>query len=682
MTEDKRPTAEHPTPNTLSARQAAIAIAWGLALILLVAFAIRHVEMVTGQYVSHGVPPLPAFAAVLVFSLLQPFLRRRYPRLAPSRGQILLIYAMLTVAVVLSGGYHVRAFLPHLTTLQYLGRNGGSFEEYARYLPAWYAPHDIQAIKDYFEGTRDGVPWDLWWKPIFWWSLFFTAIFLGVYSLVTLIQRQWIRNEKLTFPLLTVPLAMTSTDWSSYGSRANRRLLFTLGFAVPALFHGINILHVLYPPVPGTGFVLSLRDYFPDRPWTPLQAVMLFFMLEAIGIGYFVPLEVSFSTWVFYLMHRAIAVAGTAAGYDQPGFPFTQDMSAGGYGAVGLLLLWGLRSAFKASLRASFSSFRFWILDFGFWTKPAVDPESKIQNPASDRWAWIGLLVSTLFVLGFCQAAGFSLRLAVPYFVIVGLFVLVYARLRAETGVPFGFIYPYGLPKEALLNALSVENALAWGGARSFVLFSSLAWVCRHHYAMEQAANQMDAAKLAEENNIPRRILFIALVLAFAVGLLAAWWVHLDAYYAIGSNMAGGGTGGGEWRAAVAREEYEQMASRLSNPPVQNVGRIVAGAGGFCFAVALTWLRTHWIGCPFHPLGFLLATAWGDTSTAWFPLFVAWLLKACILRAGGLKLYRQGIPFFLGLTIGQFFIAGIFWPILSLLISREASSAYHVFFGF
>ena len=654
-------------------RRAAVAIAVGLALILLVALAIRYLEMVTGQYVSHGVPPLPAFAAVLVLSLLRHFLRRRFPRLAPTRGQILLIYAMLTIGVVLNGGYHVRAFLPHLTALQYLGQDGSGggsrYADYARYLPAWYAPHGEEVIRGYYEGTRSGaIPWDVWLRPVLWWSLFFTAVFLGVFSLVHLIHRQWIRDEKLAFPLLTLPLAMTAEDWSAYGSRAGRRALFVAGFAIPAVFNGLNILHALYPSVPeGMGFYVSLADYFPNRPWTPLQSVILFQMPEAIGIGYFVPLDVSFSTWVFYLMHRAIAVGGTAAGYDQPSFPFVQDMGAGAYIAVGLMLLWGLRRAFKESLRRAFPG------------------EDRGRRPdLGERWAWIGLAGSMVFVLGFCRAAGFSLWLAAPYFAIIGLFVVVYARMRAETGVPFGFMYPYGLPKEMLLNAVTIPQALAWAGPQSLVLFSSMAWISRHHYAMEQAANQMDSAKLAEEGAIPRRTLFVALLLAFAVGLAAAFWVHLSTYYDIGSNMAGGGTGagGGEPRAAVARNEYEQMAGQLSSPPLQNTGRIVAAAGGFCFAGALTWLRTHWIGLPLHPLGFLLATSWGDTSTAWFPLLVAWVLKAGILYIGGLKLYRQGIPFFLGLTIGHFFVAGVFWPVLSLLISKEASSAYHVYFGF
>ena len=41
----------------------------------------------------------------------------------------------------------------------------------------------------------------------------------------------------------------------------------------------------------------------------------------------------------------------TAAGYDEAGFPYTQEQSAGGYIAMGLLLLWGLRRAFARKLQ-------------------------------------------------------------------------------------------------------------------------------------------------------------------------------------------------------------------------------------------------------------------------------------------------------------------------------------------
>jgi hypothetical protein len=98
-------------------------------------------------------------------------------------------------------------------------------------------------------------------------------------------------------------------------------------------------------------------------------------------------------------------------------------------------------------------------------------------------------------------------------------------------------------------------------------------------------------------------------------------------------------------------------------------------------ALGLAALRSVWLGSPFHPLGFILATAYGDSSSFFFPTFMAWLLKSLILRAGGLRLYRAAIPFFIGLIIGRFSIGGIFWPLLSTLISPEASAGYHIYFG-
>lgn len=654
------------TEAAMTGRRAVIAIALGVVLILLTALGIRYTELVTGRYISHGVPPLPAFAAVLVLSLLRPLFLRHAPRLAPSRGQILLLYAMLTTATVLNGLYEVRAFLPHLVALRYHERPGGILQgrTFSDFFPSWFAPRDAKTIENYYNGAPNGaIPWGDWVLPLVLWSLFLAAIFLGVYCLMLLVQKPWTQHEKLTFPLLNLPLAMTADSWEAYGPRALRRSLFTLGFGIALAWNGLNILHILYPSVPAPGFRISLAEYFPNRPFQPLGSISVFVMLEAIGIGYFVPLEVSFSVWFFYFLNRLLAVAGSAAGYDRPGFPYTQEQSAGGYLAVGLLLLWGLRIFFRDSLKRAFR-------------KSGADADTR-----TERWAWVGLVLCGLFVLGFGAAAGFSLLLAIPFFLILLLYVLVYARIRAETGVPFAFVYPYGLPKESLLNVLGYSTALDWGGTRSLVLFSSLAWLSRHHFAQEQAAWQLDALKLSEEGRIGRRTLFVALLLAFLVGLAAAYWSHLSAYYALGTNMAGGGTGSGEFRAVVAMQEYQQMAARLANPPERDTMRLVALGGGFLFTSALYWLRLRWLGSPFHPLGFLLGTAYGDTTTIWFPMLLAWLLKASLLKAGGLRLYRRGIPFFLGLAIGHFFTAGVVWPVLSLFIPPQASRAYHLYFG-
>jgi hypothetical protein len=507
------------------------------------------------------------------------------------------------------------------------------------------------------------VPWDVWIEPLSLWTLFFLALFCGLFSLVTLLREQWMRNERLAFPLLTLPLALTRGDWSTYGSATGRRALFVIGFGIAAGYNGMNIWHAFVPSVPRLGFTLSLSDLPADRPWNQLRPVTLYFMLDAIGIGYFVPLELAFSVWFFYLLNRAVAVAGASLGQEEPGYPFTQEQSAGGYMAIALVLLWRLRHPMVASFR------RAWLRG----------ERGELGHP--ERWAWIGLAGSTLFLLAFLCQAGLSLAVVLPFFGVMGLFVLVYARIRAETGVPFQFVYPFYLPKELTLNLLSVPQIVAWGGARTMVLLSSLAWMSTNHHPGEEAAYQFDSAKLGSEGHIPYRTLFLALLLAFAVGLVTAYWAHLSAYYTQGSNLIPSAGGIGEYRAAQARQEYQQMAARIASLTPRNLPRLLAAAGGFGFAAALLWLRSVWHGSPFHPLGFVIATAFGDTSTSWFPMLIAWLAKFAILRVGGLRLYRQGMPFFLGLTIGHFLVGGVIWPLIGQFISREAANSYHLLFG-
>ena len=38
-------------------------------------------------------------------------------------------------------------------------------------------------------------------------------------------------------------------------------------------------------------------------------------------------------------------------------------------------------------------------------------------------------------------------------------------------------------------------------------------------------------------------------------------------------------------------------------------------------------------------------------SHLWFSLFLAWLLKVCLVKAGGLRAYRRGLPFCFGLNM-------------------------------
>jgi hypothetical protein len=69
-------------------------------------------------------------------------------------------------------------------------------------------------------------------------------------------------------------------------------------------------------------------------------------------------------------------------------------------------------------------------------------------------------------------------------------------------------------------------------------------------------------------------------------------------------------------------------------------------------------MRLRFPAWPFHPLGFAVTASW-EINLLWMPLFIAWAFKSLLLRYGGLKGFRNSLPFFFGLMLGQFFVGSI-----------------------
>ena len=76
----------------------------------------------------------------------------------------------------------------------------------------------------------------------------------------------------------------------------------------------------------------------------------------------------------------------------------------------------------------------------------------------------------------------------------------------------------------------------------------------------------------------------------------------------------------------------------------------------------LAAVRARFIGFPLHPAAYALNLTFAN-DFFWCDMFVAWVLKALILRYGGMKVYRLALPFFLGLILGDF-VTGAAWSIV------------------
>jgi len=60
---------------------------------------------------------------------------------------------------------------------------------------------------------------------------------------------------------------------------------------------------------------------------------------------------------------------------------------------------------------------------------------------------------------------------------------------------------------------------------------------------------------------------------------------------------------------------------------------------------------------PVHPVGFLTNGAFLVTAF-WFSIFIAWLIKVCVVYVGGQGLYRTARRFFIGVVPGNFAAGG------------------------
>jgi hypothetical protein len=76
----------------------------------------------------------------------------------------------------------------------------------------------------------------------------------------------------------------------------------------------------------------------------------------------------------------------------------------------------------------------------------------------------------------------------------------------------------------------------------------------------------------------------------------------------------------------------------------------------------LTLLRTTYAGFPLSPAAYVLSTSWAN-DIFWTDMFIAWAIKATLLRYGGIKAFNRALPLFLGLILGDF-VTGALWSII------------------
>jgi hypothetical protein len=490
---------------------------------------------------------------------------------------------------------------------------------------------DKGALADHYRGESTLYTAEhlrAWAEPMFWWTLFILAFMLVMLGINMLVRRQWVEQERLTYPIIHLPMELLQRPRGLLASP-----LFWMGFAIAAGFSVLNQLNVWFPSVPYVHLKLTnMGVYFREKPWNAIGWLPISFYPFAIGLGYFIPLDLLFSSWFFYLFWKMQRVVMTVTGMNTRGGSFSGhqgiiEQSTGAILAVGVVAIWTTRRHLARVFRALIG-------------RQQLDES---REPLSYRATALMTFLAFAFLLVFSVRAGMSLWLAIPFFLVYFLITFSITRMRAEMGVPIHDMHNGG-PDQLIPPMLGTSRL----GARNLTVMAQYWFFNRAHYSDAMPVH-LEGFKLADRIEGRNRPMFVVIVVATVVGVLATFWAFLDTSHRVG--MAG--------RVAwFGWEPLNRLAAWLSVPQDASLATPIFVAIGAATALFFAVMRTRFIWWPLHPAGYAVSNSWG-MATVWFPLLIVWVVKAVLLRHGGLRMYRRGMPFFLGLMMGDFMVGSL-----------------------
>ena len=579
------------------------------------------------------------FLLFFLAGLINPLLKLVHPRAGLNRGELLLIYIMMVMASPLPVFFAGRFIGTILTPFYFATPENDWHTLIQPHIADWLEPRDLAIMWPFYEGLEQGrsIPWAGWlpmflrWAPLVW------ALFLAMIAVMAILRKQWNDYERLTYPLVQVPMALTEQD--AGGDRIApffKNPVMWTGFAVPAIWGTLHGLHNYFPEtVPIATNVDPIHFILPI--FDNLSELQFKFRFNILGFFYFLKTEIAFSLWFFNLFANALRTTFAVLGVT------SSEMLGGGHsiidpilvhqsmGGMLVLFLFGLFAARK-HLRA--------VCRKALWGDPTVDDSGEIL---SYRTAVLVLLASGAVIVAWLSLAGLPVWVVLAFlFTTFALFV-GFTRLIAEGGLSDGSV-PVG-PAAIVVSAV---GSSAIGAQGMVVLATTFFWTNGRSFAMTSAANSL---KLGEGFGGSKRPLFWTMLLAMAVGLVSSMWVVMELGYSYGAlnlKIPGGKHGFYDYAAGLIRTPSEPHLWGWINTGI--------GAGVMLLLMLARWYYVWW---PLHPLGYPIGPT-GIMDHLWFDMFLAWLIKVSVLRYGGVALYRKTRPFFMGMIAGHIVPGGLF----------------------
>lgn len=456
----------------------------------------------------------------------------------------------------------------------------------------------------------------------------------------TIIRKQWVEHEKLSYPIIQLPLALTNEGGNI---RFFRNQMLWIGIGISGGINLINGMHAFFPAIPMIPIrTINIGQFFTEKPLSAIGWTPVCFFPFVIGLSYFMPLDLAFSCWFFYLLWKFEFILGDSLGLRSlPEFPYIKPQASGAYLAIASLGIWSARKHIIYVLQ-------------GIFSRTFKDDK---DEPMRYRTASAFIISGAIFLALFCIRSGMSLWVFAIFFLYYFLLLFSLTRLRAELGPPVNELYNMG--PDQMLPRIFGTRLLGPSNLTMFAMF----WGINRAHRCNPMPYQLEAFKLMEESKATQKNIVLAISLVSMISIWTAFWAFLHVFYKQGF---GGGFG---WEAYLNLERW------LFFMPDRDIPAISFMSGGFIFILLMSFLRRRLLWWSLHPVAYPLASSW-TMNWMWFPIFISWLIKRILLKQGGISAYRKAIPFFFGLILGEYFVGGTF-NIYGVLAHRYIYTFWH-----
>lgn len=610
-------------------------------------YVIRNIFLAGGHF-----PVGPFFVITVLILLVNVLVRKIDPRSALKPQEIVTIWCIMIVAVGIPSTGLMRTVLSPMVAYKYRATMENDWEHlFHQYIPQWRVVQDEKAILSFYEGLLPGelVPWSAWLKPVLIFSGYVLILYFVMACLSVLLRKQWVENEKCTFPLVRLPVEMSSQPQGLISSFFKSPALW-LGFAFPVCLHTMNGIHAYFPKAPHIPRDFWLNPFLVGRPFSLLRPIQIVVFWSMVGFSYLLSLDVSFSLWFFFIFYKLQSLIGGLLGFQLSSGPgvqwtgrsFSAAQEAGACLAFVAIALVKSRHHIKSMFLQALDG-----------SSTADDPITN-DTPAITIFGLLGGVAALVF---FNHLLGMSLSFALAF---VLLLLAMYIALTWQVingGIPF--INPSFSAHSVFLTTLGTER-MSRSTVTSLLMHPISLTLDLREFMMP---NIMNSLKAADEVKVKRQQLLLALGVSMVIGLVVSYYSALKISYQYGAPYTGGSG------------YLYQLESLLLNPKKgtdwTNTGFMLFGS---LFTLWLMWMRQVFLWWPFHPIGYMMLSAWASFKL-WFSIFLGWSMKFAIVKYGGLRAYRSARPIFLGLVLGEMVCAGL-WAIIGM--ATGISTGYRI----